>query len=68
MNRLKVGDAVNERCSGRVGLVIEKYRRAEPDGNPNGEFTISYRYKVLFGTETVFFRNISGLKVLNASR
>lgn len=68
MNRLKVGDAVKERCSGRVGLVIEKYRRAEPDGNPNGDFTISYRYKVLFDTETVFVRNARSVEIINESR
>ena len=65
---MKVGDVIKERCSGQVGLVIERYRRAELDGNPDGDFTISYRYKVLFGTEIVFFRNISGLKILNESR
>ena len=51
---MKVGDVVKEHCSGQVGLVIEKHRRAETDGNPNGDFTISYQYKVLLGTETVF--------------
>jgi len=65
---LKVGDVVKERCSGQVGLVIEKYRRTEPDGNPNGDFTISYQYKVLFGTETMFVRNTRSLEVINESR
>ena len=65
---MKVGNIVRERCSGRVGLVIEKYRRAEADGNPNGDFTISYQYKVLFGTETAMVRNTRALEVINESR
>jgi hypothetical protein len=65
---VKVGNIVRERCSGRVGLVIEKYRRAEADGNPNGDFTISYQYKVLFGTETAMVRNTRALEVINESR
>ena len=68
MKRLNVGDAVKERCSGRVGLVVEKYRRTEPDGNPNGDFTVNYRYKVLFGTEIVFVRNARSVEVINESR
>jgi hypothetical protein len=65
---MKVGDAVRECCSGQVGLVIEKYRRAEEDGNPNGDFTISYQYKVMFDTEIVFIRNASSVEVINESR
>jgi len=65
---MKIGDVVKERCSGQVGLVIEKYRRTEADGNPNGDFTISYRYKVLFGTETVMIRNTRSVEVINESR
>ena len=65
---MKVGDVVKERCSGQVGLVIEKYRRAEADGNPNGDFTISYQYKVMFDTEIVFIRNARSIEVVNESR
>ena len=65
---MKVGDVVKELCSGQVGLVIERYRRAEPDGNPNGDFTVSYQYKVLFGTETAFVRNARSVEVINESR
>jgi len=65
---MKIGDVVKERCSGQVGLVVEKYRRAEPDGNPNGDFTISYRYKVLFGTEAVFIRNVRSVEVISENR
>lgn len=65
---MKVGDVIKERCSGQVGLVIEKYRRVEQDGNPNGDFTVSYKYKVLFGTETVFVRNARSVEVINESR
>ena len=62
---MKVGDVVKERCSGRVGLVIEKHSRAEADGNPNGDFTISYQYKVLLGTETIFVRNSRSVEVIS---
>ena len=62
---MKVGDVVRERCSGQVGLVVEKYRRAETDGNPNGDFTFVYRYKVLFGTEMRMVRNRTSVEVIN---
>jgi len=65
---VKIGDAVKERCSSRVGIVVEKYRHAEPDGNPNGDFTTSYRYKVLFGTETVMVRNARLVEVISETR
>lgn len=65
---MKIGDVVKERCSGQVGLVIEKLSRTEADGNPNGDFTISYRYKVLFGTEAVFIRNVRSVEVISESR
>tara|TARA_R110001583_G_scaffold14285_1_gene60083 strand:- start:8605 stop:8802 length:198 start_codon:yes stop_codon:yes gene_type:complete len=65
---MKVGDVVKERCSGQVGLVIEKLSRAEADGNPNGDFTISYRYKVLFGTDEVFALNARSVEVISESR
>tara|TARA_R110001583_G_scaffold12612_8_gene55853 strand:- start:117 stop:314 length:198 start_codon:yes stop_codon:yes gene_type:complete len=62
---MKLGDLVRERCSGQVGLVVEKYRRAEADGNPDGDFTISYRYKVLFDTEIVMIRNTRSLEMIS---
>lgn len=65
---MKVGDVVKERCSGQIGLVVEKYRRAETDGNPNGDFTFSYRYKVLFDTEVRIVRNLRSMEVINESR
>ncbi len=65
---MKVGDVIKLRSNGKVGLVIAKYRRAEPDGNPNGDFTISYRYKALFGTETMIIHNRSSVEVISENR
>ena len=65
---MKIGDAVKLRTSGQVGLVIDISRRAVPDGNPNGDFTFEYRYKVLFGEEAMVIRNRSSLEVINANR
>jgi len=65
---MKVGDVIKDRYSGQVGLVVEKYRRTEPDGNPNGDFTISYRYKVLFDTKIVMVRNTRSVEVISESR
>ena len=50
---MKVGDVVKFKATGQVGLVLERLRRCVPDGNPNGDFTIEYRYKVSFGDEIV---------------
>jgi len=65
---MKVGDVVKERCSGQVGLVIERHSRAELEGSPNSDFTVSYQYKVLFGTETVFVRNTRSVEVISEAR
>jgi len=54
---VKVGDAVRLKRTNEVGVVVEKYRRSVPDGNPNGDFTFEYRWKVLFGTETRTINN-----------
>ena len=43
---MKVGDAVRFKKTGKVGLVVDCFRRCIPDGNPNGDFTIEYRYKI----------------------
>jgi hypothetical protein len=65
---MQVGDAVRLRADGRVGLVIARLSRPEPDGNPNGDFTISYRYRVLFGEKTMMIRNARSVEIINESR
>ena len=65
---MRVGDIVKERCSGQVGMVIQQIQKRELDGNPNGDFTISYQYKVMFGTEIVVIRNARSVDVINESR
>ena len=65
---MKVGDIVKLRSDGRVGLVVDKFSRAEPDGNPNGDFTISYRWRVLFGDQTAMIRNAGSGVVVNERR
>lgn len=65
---MKVGDIVKERCSGQVGMVIQRIQKRELDGNPNGDFTTSYQYKVMFDTEIVVIRNARSVEVINAAR
>ena len=65
---MKPGDIVKHLHRGDIGLVIEKYRHTEADGNPNGDFTISYRYKVLFNTELIMIRHARALEIVNECR
>lgn len=67
---MNVGDVVKFKKTGDIGLVLEKIRRCVPDGNPNGDFTVEYRYKVSFGGEIINIpqSNYSRfLEVVNAS-
>lgn len=50
---MKVGNVVRFRKTGKVGLIVDKIRRCVPDGNPNGDFVIEYRYKVSCGEELI---------------
>ena len=50
---VKIGNAVKFRKTGKVGLIVEKTRHCVPDGNPNGDFTIEYRYKIACGEDIV---------------
>ena len=50
---MKVGDAVRFKKTGRIGLVVDCFRRCIPDGNPNGDFNIEYRYKIACGEDIV---------------
>ena len=61
---MKVGNLVKERCSGEIGLVMERYRRTEICG-PDGDFMIYFRYLVLFdtGRRTICDRN--SVEVIN---
>ena len=66
---MKVGDAVEMRRDGSVGIIINKIRRCVPDGNPNGDFNIEYSYKVACG-EKIFIipqhGSYSMMRVINA--
>jgi len=68
---MKVGDAVEMIGDGSVGIIIDKVRRCVPDGNPNGDFNIEYRYRVACG-EKVFVVPQHGsyriMRVINAGR
>jgi|TARA_R110001583_G_scaffold5598_5_gene30057 hypothetical protein len=64
---MKVGDAVIRIANGQIGIILEKHSRAEPDGNPNGDFTISYIYKVLLD-DAVYFLPSRCWEVISASR
>ncbi len=65
---MRVGDIVKLRSNDNIGLVVEKYRRTEQDGNPNGDFYVYYHYRVLFGSSSVMIRNGDSLKVVNEAR
>ncbi len=65
---MKVGDMVKLRSNGKIGLVVDRFRRSEPDGNPNGDFMISYRYRVLFGEKTMMIRNAGSVEVVSEYR
>lgn len=64
---MKVGDAVIRIANGQIGLILEKRRKAESDGNPDGDFTISYKYSVLFDS-VVYFLPSRAIEVINESR
>jgi hypothetical protein len=55
---MKIGDVVRERCSGEIGLIIERYKRTEACG-PDGDFMVYYRYLALFdsGKRTISDRS-----------
>jgi hypothetical protein len=65
---MKVGDVVKLRSNGNIGLAVGRLRRTELDGNPNGDFTVYYRYKVLFGEESMIIRKPGLVEVVNESR
>ena len=65
---MKVGDVVKLRSNGKIGLVIDRFTRSEPDGNPNGDFMVCYRYRVLFGEETMIIQNGVSVEVISESR
>ena len=43
---MKIGDMIKMKRTGKIGLILEKVRHCVPDGNPNGDFCIEYKYKV----------------------
>ncbi len=62
---MKVGDVVKLRSNGKIGLVVDRYKRSVSDGNPNGDFMIYYRYRVLFGEEEMMIQNRGSVEVVN---
>ena len=65
---MKIGDVVKLRWDGRIGLVTERFRRAESDGNPNGDFTVYYVHRVVFDDGTMMIRDHTAVEVINESR
>jgi hypothetical protein len=65
---VKVGDLVRECRSGQIGLVIDKFRRTESDGNPNGDFTVYHVHMVLFNDGKRMIRNQQSVEVISESR
>ena len=65
---MNVGDAVRLKRTNEVGIVVKKYRKSIPYGNPNGDFTLEYRWNVLFGTETRTINNRWMCEVVSESR
>jgi hypothetical protein len=62
---VKVGDLVKHKGFGKVGLVVDRFRRSIPDGNPNGDFIIYYVHCVLFNTGTMMIRNAGSVEVIS---
>ena len=50
---MKIGDMIKMKRTGEVGLIVEKIRKCVPDGNPNGDFCIEYKFKVACGDKIV---------------
>ena len=66
---MRVGDAVEIKRDGSVGLIVDKIRKCVPDGNPNGDFTIEYSYKVACGEKIMIIPQRSSyrmMRVINA--
>lgn len=66
---MKVGDAVIRIANGQIGIILEKHSQSDPEGNQvyNGDFTISYMYKVLLD-DAVYFLPSRCWEVINESR
>ncbi len=61
---MKVGDAVRFKKTGKVGLVVDCFRRCIPDGNPNGDFNIEYRYKIVCDEDIINVPQVGFYNVL----
>ncbi len=65
---MKVGDCVKLKVNGKIGLVTERIRRTEPDGNPNGDFVIYYVHRVQFDDRSMIIKKHSSVDVINENR
>ena len=65
---MKVGDVVKLKVNGKIGLVTDRIRRTEADGNPNGDFVIYYVHRVQFGEQSMVIKNHSSVEVINENR
>jgi hypothetical protein len=65
---MKVGDIVKLKASGKFGLVTDRIRRTEADGNPNGDFVVYYVHRVQLGEQSVVIKRNSSVEVINESR
>ena len=63
---MKVGDSVIRIANGQIGLVIEKHRLGNFN-RANGDFTISYKYKVLFDS-VLYLLPSRSIEVISESR
>ena len=65
---MKVGDCVKLKVNGMIGLVTDRIRRTEADGNPNGDFIIYYVHRVQFDDRSLIIEKHSSVEVVNESR
>ncbi len=60
---MKIGDMVRLKKSGSIGLIVDKFRRCVPDGNPNGDFNIVHTWQVQCADSVVNIRQRDFFKV-----
>lgn len=65
---MKVGDCVKLKVNGMIGLVTDRIRRTEADGNPNGDFIIYYVHRVQFDDRSLIIEKHSSVEVISESR
>ena len=60
---MKVGDLV--KWHGTVATIVKEYKRAVPDGNPDGDWRYDRSWDILVGAETIRIKR--QLPVVNCS-